>query len=730
MHSRLGRFRNKLGFRIAAFAAAGTLLAYAFALAYIGVSIRGSSSEAAFREAQGLAAAQAAAASVEFVNVRATIGELAHIVSMYEMLPRATIHQLIDGMLKSTVEKEPKFINAWAVFAAGSIDARAASRFAWHRMGDQLIAKDYPSEKSDAILGMVSETKAVWVSEPYDVSELTDSMSMKGTSGELATSIAAPIVDTGGKVVGVVGADFNLAGLQDRIGKAGFFDNGFGELLSNGAMIVTAKDDKRIGAMAHELEDDSGAAIKAAIADGKPMGLVSKGDEHGASAFKYLTPVDTGVPGKSWSYLIVIPYAEVMAKVVKLVSMTLAIGFISFIVATIAIGAMISRMILPLTATVGALKEISEAGGDLTRRIRTDRRDELGLLAEHFNRFSESLAHRIGAIVASAESLSRTGEELKTSMTTVASAVTEIVANVQEMKEGANRQSASIQRSSGSTSLILERIEKLEGLVARQSVSVSQSSAAVEEILANIGSMAHNAEVAGDQYANLVAASDGGTSVISEVSQTAHEIETQSAALQEANTIIAEIASKTNLLAMNAAIEAAHAGDYGKGFAVVADEIRNLAENSADQSRSIGDNLKTIQSSINRVVAASTRAEAAFADIRGMITSLYTLQEEQKQALVEQRGGSASTMEALASIREATAEVGTSTTHMREACSNLAGEMRSVAMASQEFMDGVGEIAKGAADIDASIVLVASLAGRNSDNIAKVAEVAGTFKIA
>ncbi len=730
MRSSPGNYRNRLGFRIAVFAATTTFIAYALTLGYIGVSIRSSSSEAALREAQGLAATQAATASSEFVFVRSSISELAHLLSMTDMFPRASKRQLIDGMLKSTVEKETRFINAWAVFLPGSIDEKTVSQFAWHRMGTDLVAKEYPTDKSSKLLATVRETKEVWVSEPYAVSQLAGTMTMASKGGELASSIAAPIIDASGNVIGVVGADFNLAALQDRMGKTGFFDNGYGELLSNEAMVVTAKDSKRIGAAAHELEDDSGTAIKSAIAEGKSMALVSKGDEHGPSAFKYLTSVDTGVSGKSWSYLIVIPYAEVMAKVVKLVSMTIAIGVLSLIAAVLTIGALISRMIRPLTATVGALKEISEAGGDLTRRIESDRRDEVGLLAEHFNRFSESLAQRIGAIIASAQSLSRTGEELQESMGTVASAVTEIVASLQEMKEGANRQSTSIQKSSDATTLILGRIQKLEDLVARQSGCVSQSSAAVEEILANIGSMAHNAEIAGEQYASLVTASESGTAVIAEVSQTAKEIEQQSAALREANTIIAAIASKTNLLAMNAAIEAAHAGDYGKGFAVVADEIRNLAENSAIQSRGIGNNLKTIQSSINAVVGASTRAEKAFADIRGMISSLYTLQEEQKQALLEQREGSSSTIEALATIKEATAEVDSSTSQMREACASLASGMKSVAGASQEFLEGVGEIAKGAADIDDSIVHVASLATDNSDNIAKVAAVAGTFKIA
>lgn len=730
MHAHSGKYRNRLGFRIAVFAATTTFIAYTLALGYIGVNIRSASRESALREAQGLAATQAALASSEFVFVRASISELAHILSMYDMLPKSDLRQLVDGMLKATVENESRFINAWAVFSPGSIDARAAARFAWHRMGDELIAKDYSAEQSAKIFETVKQTKVAWVSEPYAVSVLTGSMSMDTKSGGLASSIAAPILDSTGTVIGVVGADFDLSALQSRMGKNVFFDNGFGELLSNAAMVVTSKDAKLVGAMAHELEDENSEAIKSAISEGKSIALISKGDEHGPSAFKYLTPVDTGVSGTSWSYLIVIPYAEVMAKVVKLVSMTIVIGLISLIAAILAIGTLISRMIRPLTATVGALKEISEAGGDLTRRIQGDRPDEIGLLAEHFNAFSASLAQRIGAIVASAASLSRTGEELKENMGTVASAVTQIVANLQEMKDGANRQSSSIQKSSGSTTLILERIERLEGLVARQSACVAQSSAAVEEMLANIGSMAHNAEVAGEQYAKLVEASDGGTSVIAEVSQTAQEIEKQSAALREANTIIAAIASKTNLLAMNAAIEAAHAGDYGKGFAVVADEIRNLAESSAIQSKGIGDNLKTIQSSITAVVGASIRAEKAFADIRGMISSLYTLQEEQKQALVEQREGSSSTIEALSTIKEATAEVDSSTSHMRGACADLASEMKSVSMASQEFMAGVEEIAKGAADIDNSIVLVASLATRNSDNIADVARVAGTFKIA
>jgi methyl-accepting chemotaxis protein len=116
--------------------------------------------------------------------------------------------------------------------------------------------------------------------------------------------------------------------------------------------------------------------------------------------------------------------------------------------------------------------------------------------------------------------------------------------------------------------------------------------------------------------------------------------------------------------------------------------------------------------------------------MRSRITSLYSLQDELQRALTEQKQGSATTLEALAAIREATSEVDSAAQEMREASAKVVSEMSSLVAASDEFNRGVGEIAEGAADIDRSVVAASDLTRMNRDNIEEVAKVSRAFKIA
>jgi len=719
---------SRLGIRIALLVAGVVLIAYSTSIAFIILTIRESTREASFSEARGLAATQAASVSTELMLVRSSVTELSNILGMSGMFPKTGVGNLIEGMLRSTLTNEPRIINTWAIFLPGTLDPSAYVRLGMHRMDGRIFRKDYAGSPLPAILEEVVSSGRVRISEPYTIGSIAGGMDMQTQGTALASSIAAPIMGEDGKVRGIVGADFGLAYLQERMKDTKVFQNGYGELLTNAAMIATAKNPALIGEMAHETVDEFGPEVKNAIAEGSPYSLISRGDEHRSSAFKVLSPVDTGVRELPWSYLVVVPLAEVMSKVYSLITVTIGIGLVSLLFMVAMITVIITRMVRPLNATVSALKDISKGGGDLTKTIVSGRRDEIGLLAEHFNHFSASLASTIGGIATSTEGLSKIGLELDGTMSDVSAAVTEIAANVNEMKEGAGRQARSFASSSEATELILRRIERLKGLVREQTRCVTESSASVEEMIANIAAMAVNAEAAATHYASLVEASENGTEVIAEVTRVSQAISEQSESLSEANAIIAAIASKTNLLAMNAAIEAAHAGDYGKGFAVVADEIRNLAESSADQSKGIGKSLKGIQSSIRSVVSSSERAETTFTDVRDRITSLYSLQDELKRAMVEQKQGSSSTLESLVAIKDATVEVDGAAGDMREACAQVVNEMSSLVAASEEWKRGVGEIAEGAAEIDRSVLAAAGLTRLNRDSIEAVAKVTRTFK--
>jgi methyl-accepting chemotaxis protein len=355
-----------------------------------------------------------------------------------------------------------------------------------------------------------------------------------------------------------------------------------------------------------------------------------------------------------------------------------------------------------LRAVVAALRAIADGGGDLTRTIDVTSSDELGELATNFNAFSRSLKTMIASIKASANGLKANLESLATNTTETAGAVEQIAATIESIKQQTLTQSASITESSATTEEIAKQIHGLGQAVERQAESISVSSSAVEEMVANVQSVTANIERMGKYYKELEAKSSAGKQAISLAAERAREIAEQSETLQGANALIANIAAQTNLLAMNAAIEAAHAGEAGLGFAVVADEIRKLAESAAAQSKAVGANIGAIRKTISGVAEASAESQTAFEGIVDQIDLLSRLEEEVIASMQEQSTGSSQILDSLSIMNEVTQAVREQSTSIREGSASVIEEMGHLLRLSTELDSGMNEMAAGASQIRSS----------------------------
>ncbi|WP_010256217.1 methyl-accepting chemotaxis protein [Treponema primitia] len=387
------------------------------------------------------------------------------------------------------------------------------------------------------------------------------------------------------------------------------------------------------------------------------------------------------------------------------------------------------RIFRRLAAVSAILKEISEGEGDLTRRITIKRMDEIGTLASFFNQTLDKIRNMIVAIKEHSIKLSDIGSELASNMTETAAAINQITANIQSIKGQAINQSASVTETGSTMEQVTINIEKLSGQVEEQTGSVAQSSSAIEEMLANIQSVTATLKRNAENVEELTAASEVGRTGLQGVSADIQEIARESEGLLEINSVMQNIASQTNLLSMNAAIEAAHAGEAGRGFAVVADEIRKLAENSGRQSKIISDTLKKIKDAIDKITKSTNTVLDRFGAIDAAVKTVSDQEAQIRNAMEEQGQGSKQILDAIAKLNDITQQVKQGSQEMFTGSKEVINESRNLETVTQEITNGVNEMATGADQINIAINRVNTISGDNKEHINTLTAELARFKV-